>query len=60
MEAGAVLSVLFAQVNYNFFKTAPSTSANYSVYLPEGEEVYLSFTLHFRPKPKDRKFCLDA
>lgn len=48
VEAGAVLCVLLAQVNYNFFQTAPSTSANCSIYYPrDRKEAHLSFTLHF-------------
>lgn len=50
IEARAVLYVLLAQVNYNFFKTAPSTSADYSIYLHDREEAHLSFTLHFFSK----------
>lgn len=50
--------MLWAQVNYNFFKTAPSTSANCSIYPPDRKGAHLSFTLHFFPKPKDRNSAL--
>ena len=40
-------SVLLAQVNYNFLQTAPSTSANCSIYLHDRREAHPSFTLHF-------------
>ena len=40
-------SVLLAQLNYSFLQTAPSTSANCSIYLHDRREAHPSFTLHF-------------
>lgn len=58
VEGGAALCVPWAQVNYNFIKTAPSTPANCSIYPHDRKEAHLSFTLHFFPKPKDRNSAL--